>query len=164
MRSRVFLTIILLSKPLFLLSFSKGCTQVSRIKSRTKHISLFIQDGTLDRVIACVRACMCTQLCLTLYDPMTVAHQASLFIECSRQEYWSGLPFPTPGDLPDPGIELASLVFPALVGWFFTAAPPGKPLIGLTKSHFSLFLILGNVSTGTLCSRKEADWTFPSPT
>ena len=157
MRSRVFLTIILLSKPLFLLSFSKGCTQESRIKSRTKHISLFLQDSTLDRVIACVRACVRAQLCLTLYDAMTVAHQAPLFIECSRQEYWSGLPFPTPRDLPDPGIELASLAFPALVGWFFTAAPPGKPLIGLTKSHFSLFLILGNVSTGALCSRKEAD-------
>ena len=154
MRSRVFLTIILLSKPLFLLSFSKGCTQESRIKSRTKHISLFLQDSTLDRVIACVRACVRAQLCLTLYDAMTVAHQAPLFIECSNQEYWNGLPFPTPRDLPDPGIELA---FPALVGWFFTAVPPGKPLIGLTKFHFSLFLILGNVSTGALCSRKEAD-------
>ena len=39
-------------------------------------------------------------------------------MEFSRQEYWSGLPFPTPGDLPDPGIELVSLAFPALVGGF----------------------------------------------
>ena len=60
--------------------------------------------------------------------PWTVAHWAPLFIECSRQEYWSGLPFPTLGDLPDPGIELASLAFPALVGGFFTAVPPGKPM------------------------------------
>ena len=43
----------------------------------------------------------------------------------SRQEYWSGLPFPTPGDLPDPGMEPAS---PALVGQLFTTEPPGKPL------------------------------------
>ena len=44
-----------------------------------------------------------------------------------RQEYWSGLPFPTPGDLPDPEIESASLASPALAGGFFTTAPPGKP-------------------------------------
>ena len=43
----------------------------------------------------------------------TVAHQAPLPMEFSRQEYWSGLPFPPPGDLPDPGIELKSLVSPA---------------------------------------------------
>ena len=42
----------------------------------------------------------------------------------SRQEYWSGLPFPSPGDFPDPGIEPMS---PALVGEFFTTEPPGKP-------------------------------------
>ena len=41
--------------------------------------------------------------------PWTVAYQASLFMGFSRQEYWSGLPFPSPGDLPDPGIELGSL-------------------------------------------------------
>ena len=44
----------------------------------------------------------------------------------SRQEYWSGLPFPTPGDLPDPGIAPAS---PALAGEFFTTELPGKPQI-----------------------------------
>ena len=45
------------------------------------------------------------QLCPTLCDPWTVAHQAPLSMEFSRQEYWSGLPFPSPGDLPEPGIE-----------------------------------------------------------
>ena len=49
-------------------------------------------------------------------------------MEFSRQEYWSGLPFCTPGDLRDPGIESKSLASPALAGIFFTAAPPGKPL------------------------------------
>ena len=52
--------------------------------------------------------------------PWTVAHQAPLSMEFSRQEYWSGLSFPSPGDLPDPGIE------PALAGRFFTPVPPGK--------------------------------------
>ena len=46
-----------------------------------------------------------------------------------RKEYWSGLPFPTPGDLPDPGIKLASHASPALGGRFFTTAPPGTPSI-----------------------------------
>ena len=50
----------------------------------------------------------CTQLCLTFCDPWTIAHQTSLSTEFSRQKYWSGLPFPPPGDLPDPGTEPAS--------------------------------------------------------
>ena len=46
-----------------------------------------------------------TQSCLTLATPWTVAHQAPLYMGFSRQEYWSGLPFPSPGDLPNPGTE-----------------------------------------------------------
>ena len=56
-------------------------------------------------------------------NPWTVAHQASLFMEFPKQEYWSGLPFPSPGDLPNPGIKLGS---PALADGFFTIEPPGK--------------------------------------
>ena len=48
-------------------------------------------------------------------------------MKLSRQEYWSGMPFPTPGDLPNPGIEPVSLASPALAGRFFTTASPGKP-------------------------------------
>ena len=55
-----------------------------------------------------------------------VAHQAPLSIGFSRQEYWSGLPFPSPGDLPDPGIEPRS---PALQGGSLPAEPQGKPYI-----------------------------------
>ena len=57
------------------------------------------------------------QLFATLW---TVAHQPPLSMRFSRQEYWSGLPCPNPGDLPDPGIEPASPVSPALAGGFFT--------------------------------------------
>ena len=53
-----------------------------------------------------------------------VVHQPPLSMEFSMQEYWSGLPFPSPGDLPDPGIELES---PALAGRFSTTEPPGNP-------------------------------------
>ena len=52
--------------------------------------------------------------------PWTVARQAPLSMEFSRQEYWSWLPFPSPGDLPDREIEPASLMSPALAGEFFT--------------------------------------------
>ena len=54
--------------------------------------------------------------------PWTIAHQAPLSMGFSRQEYWSGLPYPSPGDLPDPGIEPQSLGFPALAGGFFTTS------------------------------------------
>ena len=56
--------------------------------------------------------------------PWTVARQAPLSMGLSWQEYWSGLPFPSPGDLPDPGIGPVS---PALAGGFFTTKPPEKP-------------------------------------
>ena len=62
----------------------------------------------------------CIWLCANLW---TVAHQALPSMRFSRQKYWSGLPFPFPGDLPNPRINLAS---PALAGGFFTAEPPGK--------------------------------------
>ena len=54
--------------------------------------------------------------------PWTVAHQAPPSMEFSRQEYWSGLPFPSPGDLPNPGIKPTSPASPALAGTFFTTS------------------------------------------
>ena len=59
--------------------------------------------------------------------PWTVAHQAPLSVELSRQEYWSRSPFPTPGDLPELGIKPIFLVSLALAGRFFTTVTPGKP-------------------------------------
>ena len=58
--------------------------------------------------------------------PWTVALQVPLSMGFSRQEYWSGLPFSSPGDLPDPGIEPTSLPSPVLAGGFFTSAPPER--------------------------------------
>ena len=62
--------------------------------------------------------------------PWTVARPTLLSMGFSRQEYWSGLPFPSPGDLPDPGIEPQYPVSPALAGRFFSTAPPGKSYTG----------------------------------
>ena len=59
--------------------------------------------------------------------PWTVVHQSPLSMEFSRQEYWSGLPFPTLGDLPDAGMKPISLASPALAGRLLPLVPPGKP-------------------------------------
>ena len=68
--------------------------------------------------------CSVTVLSDSFATPWTVALQAPLSMGFSRQEYWSGWPFPFPGDLHDPGIEPAS---PALAGGFFTTEPPENP-------------------------------------
>ena len=66
---------------------------------------------------------------LYVYPVVTIAHQAPLSMGFSRQEYWSGLPFLSPGDLPDSGMEPVSPVSSALAGRFFTTEPPGRPTI-----------------------------------
>ena len=67
--------------------------------------------------------CLLAQLCPTLWDPMECSLPASS-MEFSRQEFLSGLPFPSPGEVPDPGIESTSLKSPELAGGFFIKAPP----------------------------------------
>ena len=64
------------------------------------------------------RACVSSRIC-HFVTPWTVAHQALLSMEFSRQEYWSGLPFLTAGNLPDPGIKPVSFESPALAGGLF---------------------------------------------
>ena len=74
---------------------------------------------------------MHAQSCLTLCDPMDCSLQAPLSMGFSRQEYWSGLPFPSPGDLPSTRIKP---IFPAaavLAGGFFTTEPPGKHQVNI---------------------------------
>ena len=66
--------------------------------------------------------------CVSLFvTPQTISHQAPVSMGFSKQEYWSGLPFSTPGDLPDPRIKPESLAPPAFAGRFFTTVSPGKP-------------------------------------
>ena len=73
--------------------------------------------------------------------PWTATHQAPLSMEFSRQEYWSGLSFPSPGDLPNPGIEPGS---PTLQADALSSEPQGKPILGFTGElfHFVIFLFL----------------------
>ena len=97
-------------------------------------------------------SCCCHSVakwCLTLWDPMD-SSLPDPSVGFSRQEYWNGLPFPTPGDLPDPGIQPMSLVSPALTGRFIPLSHLGSPSIPpgphnyflLTKKY--LFLHSGN--------------------
>ena len=90
-----------------------------------------LKQGCFIRSLICSRplcCCLVTKLHLTFATPGTVALQAPLSMAFSRQEYWSGLPFPSPGDLLHPGIEPVSPVSLALAAGFFTTVPPGKPM------------------------------------
>ena len=100
-----------------------------------------------ERCIVCVCVCVC--VCMLSHsvvsnsaNPWTVAHQTPLSMGFSRQESWSVLPFPTPGDLPNPGTKPMTLVSPELAGGFFTTVPPVKPLpvkrVPLISNNFSL--------------------------
>ena len=84
---------------------------------------LFIKKFVYPRkysVYVCMLSCFsCVRLCAT---PWTVAHQAPLSMGFSWQEYWSGLPCPPPGHLPDPGIKPVSVMSPAFAGGFFTTS------------------------------------------
>ena len=64
---------------------------------------------------------------LLFVTPLTIARQAPLSVGFPRQEYWSGLPFPSPGDFPDPEMEAASPVSPVLQAKSLLTEPPGKP-------------------------------------
>ena len=79
-----------------------------------------------DFQLECIHAQLLSRV--RLCDPWNVAHQASLFMRLSQQEYWSALPFPSPGDLPHSGVESEPPKAPALAGGLFTTEPPRKPL------------------------------------
>ena len=84
---------------------------------------MLVSDNTIQNRNAC--ACLVTLVISDSVTLWTIACQASLSMGFSMQEYWSGLSYPPPGDLPDPEIEPRS---PELAGRFFTSEPPGKSL------------------------------------
>ena len=83
----------------------------------------------------------CVRLFVTLW---TIAGQAPLSMEFSRQEYWSGLPFPSPGDLSDPGIEPVSFTSPALAGSFFTTSTTwaGSSVHGILQARILEWVVI----------------------
>ena len=101
------------------------------------------------------------QSCLTLCDPCTAAHQAPLSMGFSRQEYWSGLPFSPPGDLPDPRIKPTS---PALAVGFFTTSSVWEVLIQ-TWAYFFLYYFtacLSHAHTDTHRDFSGSKWKYTS--
>ena len=92
------------------------------------------------------------QLCVT---PWTAAYQAPLFMGLSREEYWSGLSYPPPGDLPDPGIKPMSLVSPALAGGFFTTESSGKPQVSKPIKVLKQILAHSNFCSPSATSCEE---------
>ena len=95
--------------------------------------------------LACAQSLSPVQLFAT---PWTVVLQAPLSMGLSKQEYWSGLLFPSPGDLTNPGMESPFLVSPALAGGFFTTEPPGKPLYKSTIFQYKIIIFKGKVQMG----------------
>ena len=85
----------------------------------------WVSRRRMSGVCAVLSSFSCVRLFAT---PWTVAHQTPLSMGFSRQECWSVLPFPFPGDLPNPGIKPMSHVSPTLAGGFFSTEPPGKPM------------------------------------
>ena len=105
-------------------------------------------------VCVCVSVSVCAQAqslsCVWLFaTPWMVVCQAPLSIRFSRQEYWNGLLFPSPGDLPDPGTEPMSSACPALAGRFSTIVPPGK-----LPSKWSKFFFLKITLHFTLLNKR----------
>ena len=103
--------------------------------------SIGISSITFPYCVLCYAQLLsCVQL---LANPWTVAHEASLSMAFFRQGYWSGLPFPMPGDLPNPGIKPTSHASPALAGSLLTTVPPVKHIFYVTEffSQYRLFLM-----------------------
>ena len=109
-------------------------------KSITCTFYFIIQTMYIYHIYTPLAACMLSHVQL-FANPWTVAHP--LFMELSRQECWSGLPFPPPGNLPDPGIKPMSPVSPALAGRFLSLSYLGSP-------YLSLSFFKASVTTGCI--------------
>ena len=112
-----------------------------------QHLSLNFRINIFLKCLSWVYVYVCVVLshfsCVQLFvTPWAVACQAPLSMEFSRQEYWSMVPFPPPGDLADPGIKQASLKTPALAGRFFTSRATWEAhIISMCLQSLCVFII-----------------------
>ena len=95
----------------------------------------FFPDLCLLIIELCLSMCVCAHSCPTVCDPMD-CNSPGASVHGIFQEYWSGLLFPPPGDLPDPGFELVSPVSPAWAGGHFTIVSPAKPQLWVIVFSF----------------------------
>ena len=116
--------------------WDSGCKERTKNTEQLKQMVLSSNPGFSILLVKWFnQVCFLTYLCrLSHFSPVwlfvmlwTVTNQSPLSMGFSRQEYWSGLPFPSPGDLPSPGIKPTSLISPALAGRFFTTSTKKDP-------------------------------------
>ena len=112
-------------------TFKSLCSNAIPLPWLSQTIQMLFTEGTYRGLPPWTALCMHPQSCLTLWSP-----PGSSVHGFPRQEHWSGLPFPSPQDLPNPGIEPASA---ALADRAFTPAPPAKPLEGFILGYFCDF-------------------------
>ena len=138
--------------------------KVYEVKTARKYEILVLVTNDDDDVCVCVCVCVysVTQSCLTLCDSTdSIAFKAPLSMEFLRQEYWSRLPLPSPGDLPGPGIKPKSLVSPALASGFLTTCAiwevlmitvycfPGLKISRSMSCLKSLYFVVSTMETST---------------
>ena len=117
-----------------------GAHQLWSSRGTTREFMCLSERSCMNQQRSCLlhlrlmHLCSVTQSCSALQSTVSTAHQAPLSMGFPRQEYWCGLPFPSPGDLPNSSTKPTSSASPELAGRFFTAEPPGKPL---TKTQCS---------------------------
>ena len=123
-------------------------------------------DQFLNLILTSKPYLLCVCVCLLVSDsfdtPWTIVCQTPLPMEFPRQEYWSGQLFPTPNNLPDPGIEPTSLVSPALAGGFFTTMPLGKLpyLVERSKCSLAKHRKYSHPNTTGVSSQQKRDLTL----
>ena len=127
--------------------FSKSFSGKKKNKNRNRQKVTTITKSKTNILSHCVHAQSLS--CVWLFETLwSAVHQASLLMGFPRQEYWSKLPFPSPGDLLDPGKDPQSPAFPALAGGFFTTELWEAPFLLLLL----LLLLLSRFSLVRLCA------------
>ena len=131
---------------LWIKSCQTNATKDAEVKiliSKTTSSSKIVILLSFNNIIYYVNIMLGRFSCVRFFaTPWTVAHQAPLFMGFSRQEYWSGLPFPTPGGLPHLGSEPASFTSPALAGRFFTTSTTWKAHVSIIVPIYTYIVFL----------------------
>ena len=120
------------------------CIFVQGTNLRLMELQNLLPPGS--SLVVCMLSCWVASHSLR---PNGLVHRAPLSMELSRQEYWSGLPFPTPGAVPDPGIEPLSPSSPVVAGEFFTTAPPGKASLLSLPANYQLMVSTTSTSAAS---------------